>query len=114
MKLKVGNVELKNNIILAPMAGITNLAYRKMLKSFGCGLVVSEMISDFALIYGTKVDKHGNATFYGTTRNINTVMATAAETVIIQADELVDELDPNEVVIPGLFIDYIVVKEGNK
>lgn len=70
--------------------------------------------ADFALIYGTKVDKHGNATFYGTTRNINTVMATAAETVIIQADELVDELDPNEVVIPGLFIDYIVVKEGNK
>lgn len=54
MKLKIGNIELKNNIILAPMAGITNLAYRKMLKSFGCGLVVSEMISDFALIYGNK------------------------------------------------------------
>lgn len=70
--------------------------------------------ADFALIYGTKVDKHGNVAFYGTTRNINTIMATAAETVIIQADELVDELDPNEVVIPGLFIDYIVVKEGNK
>jgi acetate CoA/acetoacetate CoA-transferase alpha subunit len=70
--------------------------------------------ADFALIYGTKVDRHGNVAFYGTTRNINTIMATAAETVIIQADELVDELDPNEVVIPGLFIDYIVVKEGNK
>lgn len=54
MKLKIGNVELKNNIILAPMAGITNLAYRKLLKSFGCGLVVSEMISDYALIYGNK------------------------------------------------------------
>lgn len=54
MKLKIGNVELKNNIILAPMAGITNLAYRKMLKSFGCGLVVSEMVSDYALIYGNK------------------------------------------------------------
>ncbi len=65
--------------------------------------------ADFALIYGTKVDKFGNASFYGTTQNLNTVMATAAETVIIQADELVDELDPNEVVIPGLFIDYIVV-----
>ena len=37
-------------------------------------------------------------------------MATAAETVIVQADELVDCLDPNEVVIPGLFIDYVVVK----
>lgn len=69
--------------------------------------------ADFALIYGTKADKFGNVAYYGTTRNTNTVMATAADTVIVQADELVDCLDPNEVVIPGLFIDYIVVKEDN-
>ena len=69
--------------------------------------------ADFALIYGTKVDKFGNVSFYGTTRNHNTIMATAAETVIVQADELVDCLDPNEVVIPGLFIDYVVVSEEN-
>ncbi len=68
--------------------------------------------ADFALIYGTKVDKFGNIAFYGTTRNLNTVMATAANTVIVQADELVDCLEPNEVVIPGLFVDYIVVREG--
>lgn len=67
--------------------------------------------ADFALIYGTKVDKFGNVSYYGTTRNLNTIMATAAETVIVQADELVDCLDPNEVVIPGLFVDYVVVKE---
>ena len=66
--------------------------------------------ADFALIYGSKVDKFGNVSYYGTTRNLNTVMATAAETVIVQADEFVDCLDPNEVVIPGLFIDYVVVK----
>lgn len=64
--------------------------------------------ADFALIYGTKVDKYGNVSFHGTTRNHNTIMATAAETVIVQADELVDCLDPNEVVIPGLFVDYVV------
>lgn len=69
--------------------------------------------ADFALIYGTKVDKFGNVAYYGTTRNLNTIMATAAETVIVQADEYVDCIDPNEVVIPGLFIDYIVVKEDN-
>lgn len=67
--------------------------------------------ADFALIYGTKVDKFGNVSYYGTTRNLNTIMATAAETVIVQADELVDCIDPNEVVIPGLFVDYVVVKE---
>ena len=69
--------------------------------------------ADFALIYGTKVDKFGNIAYEGTTRNTNTVMATAADTVIVQADKLVDCLDPNEVVVPGLFVDYIVVK-GNK
>ena len=70
--------------------------------------------ADFALIYGTKVDKFGNVSFYGTTRNLNTVMATAANTVIVQADELVDCLEPNEVVIPGLFVDYIVVRAGEE
>ncbi|MCM1009712.1 MAG: CoA transferase subunit A [Fusobacterium sp.] len=67
--------------------------------------------ADFALIYGSKVDKYGNVTFHGTTRNMNTIMATAADTVIIQADELVDAINPDDVVIPGLFIDYIVVNE---
>ncbi len=67
--------------------------------------------ADFAIVYGTKVDKFGNVKFEGTTRNFNTSMATAADVVIIQADELVDELDPNEVVIPGIFIDYIVKNE---
>lgn len=67
--------------------------------------------ADFALIYGTKVDKFGNVAYYGTTRNLNTVMATAAETVIVQADETVECLDPNEVVIPGLFVDYVVMRE---
>lgn len=52
--MKIGNIELENNIILAPMAGITNLGYRSFMKQFGCGLVVSEMISDFALIYNNK------------------------------------------------------------
>lgn len=67
--------------------------------------------AEFALIYGTKVDKFGNVAYYGTTRNLNTVMATAAETVIVQADETVECLDPNEVVIPGLFVDYVVMRE---
>ena len=67
--------------------------------------------ADYAIIYGTKVDKYGNISYEGTTRNVNVVMATAADTVIVQADDLVDELNPNEVVVPGLFVDYIVVKE---
>ena len=57
-ELKIGNVVLDNPVILAPMAGITNFAYRKMLKEFGCGLVVTEMISDHGLIYGNDETKN--------------------------------------------------------
>lgn len=67
--------------------------------------------ADCALIYGTKVDRYGNVAFEGTTRNFNTVMATAADMVIVQADEIVDCINPNEVVIPGIFIDFIVENE---
>lgn len=64
--------------------------------------------ADFALIYGTKVDKFGNIFIHGTARNFNQVMATAAQTVIVEAEELVDEaLNPDEVTIPGIFVDYI-------
>ena len=48
---KIGNVEIKNQVVMAPMAGITNIAFRKLIKSFGAGLVVSEMISDKAICY---------------------------------------------------------------
>ncbi len=64
--------------------------------------------ADFALIYATKVDKFGNAFLEGTTRNFNVVMATAADTVIVEAQEISEEpLDPNIVTIPGIFIDYV-------
>ena len=51
MKLKIGNVELKNNIILAPMAGVTTSAYRNICLEYGAGLVCTEMISDKGLAY---------------------------------------------------------------
>lgn len=69
--------------------------------------------ADVAIIYGTIVDKYGNVKYEGTTRNFNTSMATAADTVIVQAEKLVDAINPDEVVIPGIFIDYIVNSEEN-
>lgn len=50
-KLKIGNVELDNNILLAPMAGITDLSFRKICKEYGCGLVTTEMVSSRAICY---------------------------------------------------------------
>lgn len=51
-KLKIGNVELENNIILAPMAGVTDLPFRKICKKYGNpGLVCNEMVSSKAIVY---------------------------------------------------------------
>ena len=52
--MKIGNVELNGNVILGPMAGVTNLAYRDFMKPFGVALSYSEMISDCGLSYGNK------------------------------------------------------------
>lgn len=51
---KIGNIELKNNVVLAPMAGISNSAYRTIIKEMGAGLIYAEMVSDKALSYGSK------------------------------------------------------------
>lgn len=52
--MKIGNLTVEGNVWLAPMAGVTDLAYRKMCKSFGCPLMVTEMVSAKALSYGNK------------------------------------------------------------
>ena len=50
-KLKIGNVILENNVVLAPMAGVSNLSFREIAKEFGVGLVCGEMVSDHAINY---------------------------------------------------------------
>ena len=50
-ELKIGNVTLENNILLAPMAGITDRAFRKVCKEYGAGLVCTEMVSSKGIFY---------------------------------------------------------------
>jgi len=66
--------------------------------------------ADVAIILGTVVDLTGNVTYYGTTRNFNPIVATAANLVIAEGKEIVEpgRIDPNHVMTPGLFVDYIV------
>ncbi len=73
-------------------------------------LIEKPLKADFALIGGTKADKTGNVWYKGTTRNFNDVMATAAETVIVECEELVEPgyLSPENVHTPFVFTDYIV------
>lgn len=57
MSFKIGNVEIKNKVILAPMAGYTNEAFFYVAYKYGAGLLTSEMVSDKGLIYGSENTK---------------------------------------------------------
>lgn len=51
---KIGNVEIKNRIVFAPMAGISNISFRTIIKEMGAGLIYSEMVSTMGIIYDSK------------------------------------------------------------
>ena len=57
MKLKIGNVELENNLVLAPMAGVTDMSFRQLCREQGCGLLVTEMVSAKAILYKNRNTK---------------------------------------------------------
>lgn len=66
--------------------------------------------ADVALLKAAKADKAGNLVFRKAARNFNPLMATAAEIVIVEAQEIVETgtIDPDEVMTPGIFVDYLV------
>lgn len=68
--------------------------------------------ADFALIQAWKADLAGNLIYHGSARNFNPIMALAADTVIVEADEIIEDgyLDPDQVVTPGILVDYLVRK----
>ena len=53
-KLKIGNVTLENNLVLAPMAGVTDLPFRLLCRRQGAGLLCMEMVSAKAIYYKNK------------------------------------------------------------
>ena len=73
-------------------------------------LLEKPLKADVALIFGNKVDEYGNIHYYGSTRNFNNMMASAADLTIVEAVDIVKigDLDPNSVHTPGVFVDYIV------
>ena len=54
MEWKIGNITIKNQVVLAPMAGICNSAFRRICKEMGCGLIYAEMVSDKAITFLNK------------------------------------------------------------
>ncbi|WP_446898044.1 tRNA dihydrouridine synthase DusB [Clostridium sp. LBM24168] len=56
--MQIGNLQIKNNVFLAPMAGVTDIAFRELCREQGCGLTYTEMVSSKALFYGSERTKN--------------------------------------------------------
>jgi acetate CoA/acetoacetate CoA-transferase alpha subunit len=74
-------------------------------------LIELPLRADIALLKGSIADEYGNTFYKGTTRNFNPIMALAADTVILETDQVVKvgELRPEDVMTPCVLIDYILV-----
>lgn len=90
----------------------TKLAEGKEEREFDGRKYIMELAlpGDVALVRAHKADKLGNLVYYKTARNFNPIMATAAEYVIAEVDEIVEpgELDPEDIITPHIFVDAIV------
>lgn len=94
-------------------AGVGSLiAEGKETRAFGGGdyLLETALTADFALLRARRADTMGNIQYRGTSRNFNGVMATAADVVIMEVDEIVEPggIDPDAVHTPGVYVNRIV------
>ena len=92
---KIGNVEIKNRIVLAPMAGVCNSAFRKIIKEMGIGLIYAEMVSDKALVYNSK--KTENMLYMEECERpiAQQIFGSDKETFVIAAKKIYEEMCPD-------------------
>ena len=103
--------------VLTPTGLGTIVAEGKQIIEVDNKLFVLEkpLKADVSILLGETVDKKGNIIYSNTARNFNPVMATAADIVIVEAENIVEvgTINPNEVVTPRIFVDYIVGSDYN-
>lgn len=77
-------------------------------------LVETALTADVAIVYAKKADTYGNLIFDKSARNTNPLVAMAGKVTIAEAEEIVPmgELDPEEIITPGVFVDIVVQSEG--
>ena len=95
MSFKIGNIEIKNTIVLAPMAGICNSAFRKIIKEMGVGLIYAEMVSDKAIYYNSK--KTENMLYMEETERpiAQQIFGSDKDTFVYAAKEVYEKMHPD-------------------
>jgi acetate CoA/acetoacetate CoA-transferase alpha subunit len=113
-RIRAGGVGLDG--FLTQIGKGTQLAYKKPLIKIGDRefLYEAPITGDVALVYAKKADTFGNLIFDKTARNTNPYVAMASKVTIVEADEIVPmgELNPEEIIVPGIYVKHIVQSKG--
>ncbi len=90
--------------------GVAVASPAKEVREFGGREYVLEesITTDYALVRATRGDRHGNLVFARSARNFNPLCAMAARIAVAEVDELVDAIDPDDVHLPGIFVQRVV------
>lgn len=92
MSINIGDIALDSNVVLAPMSGVTDLPYRKLVKRFGAGLVVSEMVASRAMIMETRQSMHKCAIVQDDATNACVQLAGCEPDVMAEAAKMNEDL----------------------
>lgn len=99
-KLYIGNIEIKNNIFLAPMAGVTDLAFRKIVRNYDAGLTFTEMASSKAMEFGSSKTEKLLSTLEDERPSVVQIFGSDVETIKnmilkLNEDDRIDIIDIN-------------------
>jgi acetate CoA/acetoacetate CoA-transferase alpha subunit len=113
-RIRAGGVGLDGFLTQIGMG--TQLAYEKPLIKIGDKefLYEAPITGDVSIVYAKKADTFGNLIFDKTARNTNPYVAMASKVTIVEADEIVPmgELNPEEIIVPGIYVKHIVQSKG--
>ncbi len=113
-RIRAGGVGLDG--FLTEIGKGTKLAYDKPLVKIGNKefLYEAPITGDVSIVYAKKADTFGNLLFDKTARNTNPYVAMASKITVVEADEIVPmgSLDPEEIIVPGIYIKHIVQSKG--
>lgn len=113
-KIRAGGVGIPA-ILVEPGMGVVTAKKEQLIVYAGEKyLVEPALTADVGIVYAKQADTYGNLIYEKAARNVNPLVAMAAKTTIAEVEEIVPvgELDPESIVTPGIFVDYIVLTRG--
>ncbi|MEY8347247.1 CoA transferase subunit A [Bacillus cereus] len=113
-RIRAGGVGLGGVLVDVGVDTIVEEGKRTIEMNGKTYLVETALTAEVSIVYAKKADPFGNLVFDKSARNMNPLVAMAGDITIVEAEEIVPlgSLDPEEIIVPGVFVDYIVSSEG--